>query len=79
MANPFFFFLKKNKTSQSNKILETPAKKIKGWSAKFLWPLTSLNLQSTPIYTMNIFKVPKTICKKSISSVSKFWWNSKGT
>lgn len=65
LGNPLF--IHKNKTNQFNKILEILAQKIEGWRANFLSHVGNATLirsilQSTPMYIMSVFKVPKTIC-----------------
>lgn len=36
-------------------------------------------LQAIPTYTMNVFKLPKNLCKELNDMLSKFWWgNQKG-
>jgi hypothetical protein len=53
--------------------------RINGWKEKFLTHagkevLMKAVLQAIPTYTMNVFKLPKTLCQEINALFSKFWW-----
>ena len=52
---------------------------LKGWKQKFLSIggkeiLLKAIIQSIPVFSMDVFKIPKKICKEIIDAMSSFWW-----
>lgn len=55
---------------------------INGWKEKFLTHagkevLLKSVIQAIPAYTMSVFKLPKTLCKRINSMMQRFWWGDK--
>ena len=56
--------------------------RLNGWKEKFLTQarkevLLKSVIQAIPTYTMSVFKLPKTLCKKINSMMLRFWWGHK--
>lgn len=56
--------------------------KLNGWKEKLLTHagkeiLLKTVVQAIPIYTMSVFRLPKTLIKEINSLMSKFWWGFK--
>lgn len=54
--------------------------KIQGWKSLLLSTagketLIKSVLQATPLYTMSVFKLPKTLCNQLSSTIKRFWWS----
>jgi hypothetical protein len=52
---------------------------LEGWKERFLSHvgkeiLIKAVVQAIPMYTMGVFKLPKTLCKSLNSTISRFWW-----
>ena len=55
---------------------------MQGWKERFLSHagkeiLLKAVVKAIPTYTMNVFKVPKTLCSEINSMMAKFWWGHK--
>ncbi|KAL9663550.1 hypothetical protein QQ045_018939 [Rhodiola kirilowii] len=55
-------------------------KKVSGWKEKFLSSagketLIKAVIQTIPVYVMNCFKLPVSLCNKLLSIVGRYWWN----
>ncbi|XP_062175976.1 uncharacterized protein LOC133881026 [Alnus glutinosa] len=60
-------------------ILSRVRKKVDGWKEKFLSQagkeiLIKAVVQAIPMYSMNIFQLPKKLCSNLNSIMSRFWW-----
>jgi hypothetical protein len=56
--------------------------KLNGWKERFLSQagnevFLKAVIQVMPTYTMSVFQLPKTLCKRINSLVAKFWWGHK--
>lgn len=76
LGSPLFIW--RNKIKDFRHLLEKIASLIEGCQAKFLSHAEKVTLiksvvQVIPVYTMNTFKILKTICKKSNSLIKKLW------
>ena len=73
--------IKRKKTEMFEYIIEKVREKTHGWSKRFLSPggkevlLKSVAL-ALPVYSMNIFKLPKSICEEINGILAKFWWSN---
>lgn len=63
-------------------IVEKVRERTKGWSNKFLSHggkeilLKSIAV-AMPVYTMNCFKLPKSICEEIERIMANYWWNTQ--
>ncbi|KAL9308986.1 putative RNA-directed DNA polymerase [Arabidopsis thaliana] len=73
--------IKRKKAEMFEYIIEKVKEKTHGWSKKFLSAggkevlLKSVAL-ALPVYSMNIFKFPKSICEEINRIIAKFWWSN---
>lgn len=56
-------------------------KKLQGWQTKFLTPAGKETLikavaYAMPVYSMNVFQLPKELCSDIDSMIARFWWGS---
>lgn len=56
--------------------------RLNGWKEKFLSQarkgvLLKAVIQAIPTYVMSVFQLPKTLCQKVNSMMSRFWWGDK--
>lgn len=62
-------------------IVEKVRERTKGWSNKFLSHGGKEILKSIavamPVYTMNCFKLPKSICAEIERIMANYWWNTQ--
>ena len=75
-------FLSKNKTKDFRYVQEKLESRLSGWKCKNLsWmgraTLIKSVAQSTPIYTMVAFAIPKSLCETMDSLIRRFWWCPK--
>ena len=62
-------------------IIDKVRERTQGWNKKFLSAggkevlLKSVAL-ALPVYSMNIFKFPKSICEEINATIAKFWWSN---
>jgi hypothetical protein len=75
-------FLSNNKTKDFHYVQERLESRLSGWKSKNLsWmgraTLIKSVAQSTPIYSMAAFKIPKSICDRMDSLIRRFWWSPK--
>lgn len=81
LGNPLF--IKRKKSDSFAFIVDKIKGKLESWRAKNLsWAgrvnlITSV-LNSQPIYTMSLHKLPKRICNKIDQVIRKFWWGKLG-
>ena len=73
------FKLRRNRIGNFEDLMDKVSTKLQVWKAKLLSQvgrLTLINpiLNSIPIYTFSIFKVPEAVCKKLDSLINVFWW-----
>ena len=73
------FKLRGNRISDFQDLIDKISSKLQGWKSKLLsqagrLTLISLVLNSIPIYTFSVFKVPETVCKRLDSLINAFWW-----
>ncbi|XP_019096054.1 PREDICTED: uncharacterized protein LOC109130642 [Camelina sativa] len=64
-----------------NQIIDRIRQRSRSYSSKFLSPAgktTMLKsvLSAMPTYTMSCFKIPKSLCKRIQSALTRFWWDS---
>ena len=73
----------KKKSELFRYIVERVKEKTQGWNKKYLSQagkevmLKAVAL-AMPIYSMNVFKLPKEICSEICGILAKFWWGSGG-
>ena len=70
---------KKSKVSTFKELQERVTKRVIGWKEKHISKvgrevLIKTVAQVIPTYSMNLFKIPKTICDGINSALSKYWW-----
>ena len=75
-------FISPNKSKDLSFIKETLESRINGWKCKsFSWmgraTLIKSVAQSTLLYCMSAFKIPKGLYGDLDSMVRKFWWNPR--
>uniref|UniRef100_A0A2N9G4J9 Reverse transcriptase zinc-binding domain-containing protein n=1 Tax=Fagus sylvatica TaxID=28930 RepID=A0A2N9G4J9_FAGSY len=75
-------FLSNNKTKDFHYFQERLESRLSGWKSKNLsWMGRATQIksvaQSTPIYSMAAFKIPKSICDCMDSLIRRFWWSPK--
>ena len=73
------FKLRGNRIADFQDLIDKISSKLQGWKAKLLSQagrLTLINavLNSVPIYTFSVFKIPETVCKRLDSLINAFWW-----
>ena len=76
-------FVGRGKKHSFSYIRERVWNKIQGWKEKLLSQagrevLIKSILQAMPTFTMNCFKLPKSLCKDIESLIRKFWWGYSG-
>ena len=69
----------KSKVSTFKELQERVTKRVMGWKEKHISKagkevLIKMVAQAIPIYSMSLFKIPKTICDGVNSALSKYWW-----
>ena len=69
----------KSKVDTFKELQERVTKRVMGWKEKHISKLGREVLiktvaQAIPIYSMSLFKIPKTICDGINSTLSKYWW-----
>ena len=73
----------KNEKTSFNYIKERVWRKLQGWEEKLLSQvdreiLIKAVVQTIPIYTMNCFKLPISLCNDLEELICKFWWGERG-
>ena len=73
----------KNEKTSFNYIKERVWRKLQGWEEKLLSQvdreiLIKAVVQAIPIYTMNCFKLPISLCNDLEGLIHKFWWGQRG-
>ena len=68
----------KSKVSTFKELQERVTKRVMGWKEKHISKarkevLIKTVAQAIPIYSMSLFKIPKTICDGINSTLSKYW------
>ena len=63
-------------------ILDHVGRKIAGWKGKLLSTagreiLIKAVAQATPMYMMNCFKLPESLCKELNTKMRNFWWGQQ--
>ena len=63
-------------------ILDQVGRKIAGWKGKLLSTagreiLIKAVAQATPMYMMNCFKLPESLCKELNTKMRNFWWGQQ--
>ena len=76
-------FVGRGKKQSFSFIRERIWQKIQGWKEKLLSQagrevLIKSILQALPTFTMNCFKLPRSLCKDIESLIRKFWWGYRG-
>ncbi|XP_042939495.1 uncharacterized protein LOC122274525 [Carya illinoinensis] len=56
--------------------------RVNNWKHKFLFPtgkevLLKAAIQAVPNYHMNVFRLPRKLCKEIVAVMEKFWWGFK--
>ena len=69
----------KGKKKAFHRILDQVGKKVAGWKGKLLTIarceiLIKVVAQAIPMYTMNCFKLPNSLCNELNSLMRNFWW-----
>lgn len=77
LGNPLF--VKRKRSESFNFILEKLRAKLASWKTKSLsWAgratLIKTTLNTVPNYTMSLFKLPNSTCKKIDQLTCRFWW-----
>ena len=72
-----------NEKTSFNYIKERVWRKLQGWEEKPLFQasreiLIKAVIQAIPIYTMNCFKLPISLCNDLEELICKFWWRERG-
>jgi hypothetical protein len=72
----------RSKNSAFAGIVGRVQKKLDDWNERFLSQagkgvLSKAVVQAIPTYTMGVFQLPKTLCKRLNSLISRFWWGHK--
>jgi ribonuclease HI len=72
----------KSRTTAFRSIIERVRKRLQDWKLKFLSQagkeiLLKAVIQAIPAYCMNIFLLPKNLCKEINSLMQRFWWGRK--
>ena len=72
-----------NEKTSFNYIKERVWRKLQGWEEKPLFQasreiLIKAVIQAIPIYTMNCFKLPISLCNDLEELICKFWWGERG-
>ena len=76
-------FVGRGKKQSFSYIRERIWQKIQGWKEQLLSQagkevLIKSILQAMPTYSMNCFKLPRSLCKDIESLIRKFWWGYRG-
>ena len=76
-------FVGRGKKQSFSNIRERIWQKIQGWKEQLLSQagrevLIKSILQAMPTYSMNCFKLPRSLCKDIESLIRKFWWGYRG-
>lgn len=63
-------------------IVDRIRQKAKGWSTRHLSPAGKMTLlkavlSAMPNHSMSCYKLPKSLCKRIQSALTRFWWDSK--
>ena len=71
--------VERGKKKAFHRIKDQVGHKITGWKGKLLTTvgqeiLIKAVAQATPMYTMNCFKIPDSLCSELNSLISNFWW-----
>ena len=69
----------KSNVSTYKELQEMVTKRVMGWKEKHISKarrevLIKTVAQAIPIYSMSLFKIPKTICDGINSVLSNYWW-----
>ena len=69
----------RKKTENLEYVVATVKAKTNGWHHRFLSPggkevLTKSIASATPVYPMNVFKMPKKVCDDINNTLGQFWW-----
>ena len=69
----------KSNVSTFKELQEMVTKRVMGWKKKHISKggrevLIKTVAQAIPIYSMSLFRIPKTICDGINSVFSKYWW-----
>lgn len=69
----------KSKVNTFKELQEKITKRVMGWKEKNISKagrevLIKNVAQAIPTYSMSLFKIPKTICDRINSALSKYWW-----
>jgi len=72
-------FVGRNKKACFTDIKERIWKRMQGWKEKLLSQagkeiMIKAVIQSIPAYSMNVFKLPRCLCKDIEAMIQKFWW-----
>ena len=65
-----------------HRILDQVGRKVAGWKGKLLTTagceiLIKATAQATPMYMMNCFKLPDSLCNELNSLMRNFWWGQR--
>ena len=74
-------FIGRNRTACFNQIKERIWGRMQGWKEKLLSQagreiMIKAVVQSIPVYSMSVFKLPVSLCKDIEAMVRKFWWGN---
>ncbi|XP_041016156.1 uncharacterized protein LOC121258678 [Juglans microcarpa x Juglans regia] len=72
----------RSKSTAFQGIIEKVSKRMENWKVKFLSKagkdiLIKAVVQAIPTYSMSVFLLLKTLCKKLNSLISSFWWGTQ--
>ena len=73
----------KSKVGTFKELQEKITKRVLGWKEKFISKagreiLIKTVAQAIPTYSMNLFKLPRSICDSINSLVARYWWGQNG-
>ena len=71
--------IRRSKTNAFSELKGQIWELLNGWKEKFLSQagkevLLKAVVQAMPTYTINVFQLPKTLCKDINAMMSRFWW-----
>ena len=72
----------RGKKKAFHNILDQVGRKLAGWKGKLLSTagreiLIKAVAQATPMYMMNCFKLPESLCKELYTKMRNFWWGQR--
>ena len=72
-------FVGRNRTTCFTQIKERIWGRMQGWKEKLLSQvgrevMIKAVVQSIPVYSMSVFKLPVGLCKDNEAMIRKFWW-----